>query len=86
MKQENMKKLATLLVVLLIYTNSLSQNKETLQNWQESVEKEFKEVDRTATMSNLRSGSAIYNRVRFNLLSDTYFVPAFGKPFDKLSA
>lgn len=81
-----MNYLFTLIITLFICENSFSQNAEALENWLNSVEKEFKEIDQTSSSSTLRSGTPIYNRVRFNLLSDTYFTPVFGKPFDELSS
>lgn len=80
-----MKNLSILIITLLIHGVSFSQNAEAMERWLNSVEKEFQEIDQTSSKSNLRSGSPTYNRVRFNLLSDAYFIPVFGKPLDALS-
>lgn len=81
-----MKYLFILIATLLISTKVSSQNAENVEKWLYSVEKEFPEIDRASSTSTLRSGMPKYNRIRFNLLSDRYFVPVFGKPFDKLGA
>lgn len=81
-----MKYLFTFIITVLICKSSVSQNAEAIKGWLNSVEKEFKEIDQTSSRLTVSSRDLINKQVRFNLLSDTYFIPVFGKPFDELSA
>ncbi|APY10326.1 hypothetical protein BWZ22_03330 [Seonamhaeicola sp. S2-3] len=72
--------------IFFVKHNAFSQKREVLEKWVHAVEKEFPEIEWQSTQSKLRSGSYKYNLIRHHLLSDTYFVPAFGISIDKMSA
>ena len=80
-----MKYFYIILCVISMYHTAYSQSKEELENWLNVVETEFSEFDRTNSNSLPRSGSVKYNQIRFNLLSDKYFIPVFGKSILELS-
>ena len=71
---------ALLICSQFIFQTTLAQNCKKLDEWTQSVELEFPDVD----FKQLRSGSNTYNRIKYNLLSDKYFKPVFGKSFEKL--
>lgn len=63
------------------FNESISaQNCKELDDWSLQVLNEFPDLN----LNSLRSGSKEYNRIRFNLLSDKYFIPVFGKSFGDL--
>ncbi|MBN2635854.1 MAG: hypothetical protein JXR61_06260 [Prolixibacteraceae bacterium] len=75
-----------LLIILLasifcISIEANAQNCKKLDEWTQSVEKEFPDLD----FQHLKIGSELHNRIKYNLLSDAYFVPVFNTPFDKIS-
>lgn len=74
-----------LLVVIFFASITSAQKTEDLEEWVNSVEIAFPEIYQSKEGSNLRSGSHKYDLIRYNLLSDKYFVPIFGKPFDEIS-
>jgi hypothetical protein len=71
---------ALLICSQFIFQTTLAQNCKKLDEWTQSVELEFPDVD----FKQLRSGSNTYNRIKYNLLSDKYFKPVFGNSFEKL--
>jgi FKBP-type peptidyl-prolyl cis-trans isomerase FklB len=76
------KNLLLLFSIITISISSFSQDKSDIERWNDSVLKDFSNTD----LSRLKSGSPVYNQIRFNLLSDKYFKPIFGKSFESLKA
>ncbi|MEE9406972.1 MAG: hypothetical protein V3V28_02735 [Polaribacter sp.] len=69
------------ILILSLYSQPVqAQSCQELETWTRLVEHEFPSVE----SKSVRSGSLIYNSIRFNLLSDKYFIPVFGKPFEKV--
>ncbi|WP_209332259.1 hypothetical protein [Lunatimonas salinarum] len=72
----------TLLLVSISIFNVLhAQNCKKLDEWTQSVELEFPDID----FKQLKIGSETHDRIKYNLLSDKYFIPVFNEPFDKIS-
>ncbi len=72
-----------LLIFLLLATfTTYGQKCDDLVRWQKSVAAEFPGVDHNRIIS----GTTTYKEIRFSLLSDQFFVPVFGEPFDKMSS
>lgn len=74
------------LIVLMLFSciqNSIqAQVKcERLLEWTKVAKVEFPDV----SFNKVVVGSSLYNKVLYNLYSDKYFVPIFGKPFDEIS-
>ncbi|MCL6267185.1 hypothetical protein [Flagellimonas myxillae] len=81
----NMSLIYRLLPFLIFYLASYDQSLhaqscQELESWTQVIENEFPSVKTKSP----RSGSPVYNAIRFNLLSDKFFIPMFGKPFEKL--
>jgi len=70
------------LVILITSTTGFTQSKDELKQWYHAVVDEF--ADRLE-LPRIVSGSEPYNRIRFNLLSDKYFLSIFGESFDNIS-
>lgn len=66
-------------LTFVIYSAS-AQNCGDLEEWSKMLRDEFSDAD----LSNLRSGSALSNRILYNLYSDKYFIPFGGEPYDKM--
>lgn len=69
------------LLVLFSSVSLHAQKCDDLEKWFNSVAREFP----GSNHSQVRSGTEQYNIIRFNLLTDSYFVPIFGKPYKSLT-
>ncbi len=70
-----------MIFLLLATFATYGQKCDDLVRWQRSVAAEFPEVDHNRIIS----GTTTFKHIRFSLLSDRFFVPVFGEPFDKMS-
>lgn len=79
----NLRFLSFLIPILLcinISKLSVGQNCKTLNSWMKITESEFPDLN----FKSLRSGSNTYNKIKYNLLSDRYFIPIFCEAFDQI--
>src|ERR1044072_1965729 len=67
--------------LLLAMHCACAQNCNDLEDWSRILRDEYSNVD----FRSITSGSALSNRIIYNLYSDKYFIPFGGEPFDKLS-
>lgn len=74
-----MKFLKFILFFLLISSTVIAQKKSDFEKWYNSVAQEFNGYDAGKLNSKDR------DKVKFNLLSDKYFIPIFEAPFNELS-
>ncbi len=76
-----MKSSIFIIFFLLLYSTVIAQKTSDFENWYNSVLQDYKDQN----LEHLRSGSKLYNQIKYNLLSDEYFIPIFGESFLELS-